>query len=303
MPVVLVACAALGRIDESVVFTRASPLASNAEIARRVLPPVTHARMLRMGKPMADQAIDLAHERFDVFVPSQMPARGYGLIVFVAPWSEPTRPRAWRGELERRGLIFVSAQRSGNGESTLDRRLPLAILAYANAAARFQLDPARVYIAGFSGGGRVAEIAALAYPDIFHGALLEAGADPVDGTKGMYQPPAALLPALQHTRFVLVTGENDRDIQRDDDLAERSLREACILDVADVVGVGLGHEPLDAISFRRALAALEQHAVDEAARAACNARVDAELAAKLASPGADLDAIDAKYGGRAPTAR
>lgn len=296
LALLLAACATVGRVEDSAVFTRATPLASNAEIARRALPPRAHARLANIR--MADQAIDLARERFDVFVPSVMPAKGYGLIVYVAPWNEPTRPRAWRGELERRGLVFVSAQRSGNGESTLDRRLPLALLGYANVAARFQLDPARVYIAGFSGGGRVAEIAALAYPDIFRGALLQAGADPIDGTKGMYQPPIELLPALQHTRFVLITGEKDQDIQRDDDLAERSLKEACILDVADAIAVGLGHESLDAISFHRALELLEQSHVDEAARARCNARVDRELADKRAA-GADPNWIDAHYGGRA----
>lgn len=50
---------------------------------------------------------------------------------------------------------------------------------------------------GFSGGSRVAEIAALAYPDVFRGAILNAGADPIDGQDGIDKPPADLLRAFQ----------------------------------------------------------------------------------------------------------
>jgi predicted esterase len=302
----LLAACATGRLDSDVTFATYSPLSRNEEIARRVLPPVSHRRLA--GAHLAEQAIDLAHERFDVYVPpGAPPAAGYGLVVFVAPWQEPTRPRVWRSALDRHGLIFVSAQRSGNGTSTLDRRLPLALLAYENAHARFHLDPARVYIAGFSGGARVAEIAALAYPDIFRGALLEAGADPIDGREGMYKPPAELMPALQHTRFVFATGELDVDIQRQDDVAQASFRDACIFDLETQIAARLGHESLDGVAFGRAIDALETHAVDEAALARCNERVARELAAKVAavaekrargeSVRADVEAIDAAYGG------
>ena len=57
----------------------------------------------------------------------------------------------------------------------LERRLPLALLGYWNARSRYPIDPDRVYVGGLSGGSRVAQIAALAYPDVFRGVEREDG--------------------------------------------------------------------------------------------------------------------------------
>ena len=285
--VMLAACAA-GRQESNVVFTHYSPLSRNAEIARRALPPVTYRRI--QAAPLAEQAIDLAKERFDLYVPSGAPpAAGYGLVVFVAPWPDPTRPRVWRGSLDRRGLIFVAAQRSGNGTSTLDRRMPLALLAYENVRARFHLDDRRVYVMGFSGGSRVAEMTAMAYPDIFRGAVLNAGADPIDGQTGMYKPPAELFHAFQHSRLVYITGDEDADNLHADDVSQASMRQACVLDVRTELTFKLGHQSLDQVSFDRALDALEApRAVDAAELARCNVRLDRTVADALAEITATL---------------
>ena len=165
-------------------------------------------------------------------------------------------------------MIFVSAQASGNTTSTLDRRLPLALLAYENVRARFPLDARRVYVAGFSGGARVAEMAELAYPDVFHGALLTRGADPIDGRDGM-------LPASRRADAAAPAREDrarDRRRRCRDPaprrLAERSLRDACVVDIDTQIAARTGHAALDQVAFGRALDALEApHAVDEAALA------------------------------------
>ena len=306
LAVAVAACVAGGRLESGVVFARYTPLASNAEIARRTLPPLTYRRVQQTlaatGQKLADQAIDLAKERFDIYVPAAAaPAAGYGLVVFVAPWDDATQPRMWRTPLDRHGLVFVAARDSGNERSVLDRRLPLALLAYANARARFPIDPSRVYVWGFSGGSRVAELAALAYPDVFRGALLEAGADPIDTGEGIYKPSAALFHQFQRTRIVVVTGDDDVDIQRQDDRTLRSLRDACVLDVTTSDFHG-GHEALDAGALGRALDLLEApHPPDPATLARCNERVDRDLAERVAAAKtrADLLAIERAYGGLA----
>jgi predicted esterase len=242
---------------------------------------------------LADSAIDLAREKFDVLVPTGPPP--YGLVVFIAPWPDATQPRTWRAPLDRHGLVFVSARDSGNDRPVLDRRLPLALLAYENARARYPIDPARVYVWGFSGGSRVAEMAALAYPDVFRGVILNAGADPIDGREGMYKPSAELFRAFQRMRVVMITGDQDLDVQQQDAVAERSLRDACI-NVASEPFHG-GHEALDAVALDRVLDAVEARpAIDEAALARCNARVEQAIAAKLA---AVTDRAQAEFGGLA----
>jgi predicted esterase len=315
---VLAACATSSAWTESdVVFTRYSPLSRNAEIARRALPPLTYQRfqqaLATQGLRLSEQAIDLAKERFELYVPSgPPPARGYAVLVFVSPSRRAAQPRFWRTLFDRRGMIFVSAHGSGNDENILDRRVPLALLAYDNVRARYPIDAERVYVGGLSGGGRTAEIIALAYPDVFRGALLNAGADPIDGQDGIYKPPAELFRQFQRTRLVYATGERDDDVLAQDEVSRRSMHEACVFDVKTETMFGMGHESLDTVGMDRALDDLEApRAVDEAALARCNAGVEREIAAALADAAAaiargDRDgarakvkAIDARFAGLA----
>ncbi len=316
--VVLAACAtSYGHSESDVVFTRYSPLSRNAEIARRALPPLTYQRfqqtLAAQGLRLSEQAIDLAKERFDLYVPpGPPPPRGYGVLVFISPGSQALHPRFWRAPLDRHGLIFVSAENSGNEANTIDRRVPLALLAYENVRARYPLDEQRVYVGGLSGGGRVAEIVALAYPDVFRGALLNAGADPIDGQEGMYKPPAELFRQFQHMRLVYITGEEDEGVLAQDEVSRRSMHEACVFDVKTETVFGMGHDALDAVAMDRALDDLEApRAVDEAELARCNARVEREIAAALADAAAaitrgdrdaaraKIKAIDARFAGLA----
>jgi hypothetical protein len=67
---------------------------------------------IRVGRSLAhpavalrDQPIDLAQERFAVYVPAHSPAEGYGLLVFVPPWENAMLPRGWAAILDRHGVI------------------------------------------------------------------------------------------------------------------------------------------------------------------------------------------------------
>jgi dienelactone hydrolase len=312
------ACAtASGRIQNDVVFTRYSPLSRPHEVARRILPPLACHRLERdlaaQHQVLADQGIDLASEKFDVFVPSSPPPpAGYGLVVYIAPSSGPLQLRDWDEPLARRRLILVSPQRAGNDANVLDRRVPLALLAYDNARARFPIDGHRVYVMGFSGGARTAELVALAYPDVFRGAVLNAGSDPIDGKDGHYKPPAELFRMFQRSRLVFVTGDHDEDRLRQDDRSRDSLRASCVLDIESQVALRRGHEAIDGFALDHALAALEAAPpVDTDELARCDARTQAALAAVLDkaaaaiargerdAASAQLDAIDAQFGGLA----
>ena len=231
-------------------------------------------------------------------------------MVFIEPGSEATPPQMWQWQpaLNRHGLIFVSAVNSGNDAKILDRRLPLALLAYENVRAHYPLDPKRVYVGGFSGGSRAAERTALAYPDVFHGALLNAGSDPIGGQAGINLPPVELFRRFQETKLVYVTGEGDEQRRHDDQVSRASMRDWCVFNVEIRDARKLGHEPLDPPSLNRALDALEQpSAVDPGGLAQCNARLQRELASKLAEAEtaiargkgddarAQLEGIDAHY--------
>lgn len=302
---------------EDVVFTAYTPVAGNAERMRRLLSPLTARRIQRQlqkaHERLGEQAIDLARERFTLYVPNRAPpADGYALLVFVSPWDDAREFRQWVSVLDRTGTIFVSAQRSGNDMDVLNRREPLTLLAAYNVAQQYHVDPKRMYVGGFSGGSKVALRLALAYPDVFRGVLLEAGSEPI-GTPAIPLPPADLLHRFQESvRVVYLTGGRDDYRQRDDAGNRDSLRRWCVTSLSSVQAPWLGHELADAGSFSRALNKLSRPAhpdADELTK--CRAANEQSLQSQLQQARALMDAgnpgearklleqVDTTYGGLA----
>jgi dienelactone hydrolase len=297
-----------------VVFSEYSPLAGNAELIRRLLSPLaawqTREAIARNGAQMREQPINLAQEHFVLYVPAHAGPRGHGLLVFVAPWREAALPRGWDSVLERYDLVFVSAANSGNDANLLGRRDPLALLGATNVMQRLNIDPERVYVSGFSGGSRIALRLALGYPDVFRGALLMAGSDPV-GTNTEVLPPADLLRTFQErTHVVYLTGEQDKLHIDMDRVSLASLRSWCVNALDDDITPGAGHEVADPRALARGLETLRTTPPVNAARlAACRAGIEAELARSLErleaviNSGARADAhkqlleLDAHFGG------
>lgn len=302
--------------EREISFDRYDPLSSNQVLAQRLMPPLVVDQafrdLARHGQAFREQPVELAAESFRIFVPAQKPAAGYGLLVFVPPWQGAHIPPAWRGVLDRKGIILVTAARSGNAEPVLGRRDPLAILAAINVKARYPVDPARVYVGGFSGGSKVAFKLAVGYPDLFAGALLLAGADPV-GEDGFTFPSAQLFDRFRaNSRIVFVTGARDEINLRLADSAAASIRRACTRTAAKLSVPGLGHELVDSGWLLRALNALDgaPPRLDPASQK-CRSALDTRIAAELDAVAAliargdraqarkDLLRIDARFGGLA----
>jgi pimeloyl-ACP methyl ester carboxylesterase len=276
-------------LRNEVVFTEYSPLSSTAELVHRLSSPLTALRLgqeaQHAGQTLHGQPIDLARERYSVSVPSSphSPAGTYSLLVFVPPWPRAEVPGHWLPVLDRYHTILVTAANSGNDAPTIDRREPLALLAVDNIMRQYPVDPQQVYIGGFSGGARVALRLALGYPDVFHGALLNAGSDPV-GTAEVPLPPADLFRRFQEsTRLVYVTGERDEAHLIDDIQSRRSLEKWCVFDVVTEAEPRKEHEVADASAFSRSLDALLSPRQSNPGKLAdCRARVDQELSTQLA---------------------
>jgi pimeloyl-ACP methyl ester carboxylesterase len=221
-------------------------------------------------------------------------------------------PRAWIPILNRNSTILVTAANSGNDAPTLDRREPLALLAAHNILTQYPVDPQQVYIGGFSGGARVALRLALGYPDLFHGALLNAGSDPV-GTADVPLPPADLVRRFQEsTRLVFLTGERDQENLVGDMHSRRSLDKWCIFDVVTQTDPRTAHELAAAPAFGRSLETLlGPRETNPGKLAECRSRIERELSTQLAqvetafvrgetnSARQLLSRIDAHYGGLA----
>jgi hypothetical protein len=272
--------------QQDVIFAETSPLSGNAELMRRLLSPLATAQirqtLARSGKVLNEQSIDPSQEKFVAYVPPQTPPHGYALLVFVPPWQSAKLPAGWADVLDHYGMIFVSASGSGNDANALGRREPLALIAEQNIVRHYAVDPQRIYVGGFSGGSRIAMRLALGYPDVFRGALLNAGSDPL-GSDSPPLPPADLFHRFQEsTRLVYVTGDQDTFILNLDRESLRSMQDWCVFDTAALVSPGAGHEAADSSALSRALdALLHPEPPDPDKLAACRSGIETELTAKL----------------------
>jgi dienelactone hydrolase len=298
---------------KAVTFAERTPLASNGELIRRLFSPFAAADLATRNDAatLDAQPIDPRHEKFGLYVPAQKPAKGYGLLVWVSPLDEAGMPPDWHATLEERGVIFVTAARSGNQTSPIGRRIPLALTAAANVARSHAIDPDRVWIAGFSGGARIAERMALAYPDVFTGAILDGSSDDI-GSEDLALPPRDRFERmLDGLSIVLSAGADDTFNAASAKRVASSLRRHCLERVTVEVRRRDAHVVMGSRSLAKAIEFLDR---DRGAPSAGNlqcrrelySRMDTELAraeamAQRGDRGAKsaVRSIDRRYGGLA----
>lgn len=167
--------------------------------------------------------IDLSNETFEVYVPEtyEPGAAGWGLMVWVSPTNYGGLQRPDNLEtLAQKRMIWVGANWAGNYRKVWDR-IRLALHAAHAMAGLYDLDPGRVYAAGYSGGGRMASWLSMLYPEVFHGGFFVKGVDFYKVTAmpdkpgahwpaAFREPPRATWPQVkERNRYVFFTGEND----------------------------------------------------------------------------------------------
>ena len=125
-----------------------------------------------------------------------------GLLVFVSPTPSGAPPRGWHELMDEHNLIWISANNSGN-KVVVPERVMKALLALSAVQQQFVLDPERVYISGFSGGGKVASMITTDYAGLFKGGIFIGGVEPWPK-----QQPAQYELIKSH-HFVFLTGDSD----------------------------------------------------------------------------------------------
>lgn len=279
-------CLAAPSAPRIVPLESLSPLASTPEIVRRTFSPTSQDRLRQVeaktGNRPPEYSIDPAEEELELFVPPLPEGRSrYGLLVFIMPG--PIRmPEDWRGPLERAGYILVSAQRSGNSQSVQGRRIPLALHAYEHVRSRYPLDPARVFIGGFSGGSRMAQWTAMAYPDIFRGAMLVGGSLKIGEYEVVFPPRDLALQFLSSRKLVFATGSEDALVGGIDRRNRKVLESLCFQGYARIAQMRLGHWLPSGGGLARVLAELEKPVVAGEGFDECVRGLDADIDRRLA---------------------
>lgn len=143
-----------------------------------------------------------AEIRWQVYVPDTYdPAKPAGLMIYISPTRSGRIPRSWQRLMSEHNLIWLGADRNGNSVPVL-RRMVTALLSEELGKREFSIDPDRVYLSGFSGGGRVISYVGAVFPERFQGGIYIAGVE--HGNPGL-QPK----PAYYDNRHVVIIGQED----------------------------------------------------------------------------------------------
>lgn len=214
----------------------------------------THSQLLGLSgvRSMLDPLDEDETVSWYVYVPDTYdPSRPAGLMVYISPTSSGQMRTDWEPVVDTENLIWISANQSGNRAPT-KRRILLATLAPYLAAETYKIDPDRVYVSGFSGGGRAAGILSVNLADLFKGAIFICGAELWSDVQDEHLAAAAPNP------YVFLTGS--RDFNRA--LTKTVLgdyQRAGLVNSTLIVVPGMDHTTPNAEYFREAVLYLDRN--------------------------------------------
>ncbi|MFC1452588.1 hypothetical protein ACFLSJ_04500 [Verrucomicrobiota bacterium] len=191
----------------------------------------------------------LADEFFEIHVPRGYDPRvAHGLFVWISPGDSGSVPAGWKAVLDKHRLIYIGADKSGNNRSVY-HRLGLPLDAVVNMKQLYNIDESRIYIGGFSGGGRCASMAVMLYPETFRGAFYVCGCN---------RPPDRMGKIVkEENRYVLLTGTGDMNLEDTRGVLQR-YRDSGIDLVTYMEVPEMGHSIPSAEWFEKAVAELDK---------------------------------------------
>ncbi len=108
--------------------------------------------------------------------------------------------------MDKHNLIWIGANKSGNKTSTA-LRVAYAILAPAVIGKNYDTNADRIYVSGFSGGGRVSSMVATEYAKLFKGAIFNSGVNFWGKNKPKYYDE------IKKNHYVFITGSKDFNLR------------------------------------------------------------------------------------------
>ena len=140
---------------------------------------------------------------WQVYVPETYSADApAGIIVYISPSNSGEMPKDWMATLKEQNLIWISANQSGN-KINPRKRISYTIFSVGMLSNTYEINQDRIYLAGFSGGGRIASIVATEYPHIFKGAIY------MSGVNFWNKKASRNIEQIRRNAYVFITGRKD----------------------------------------------------------------------------------------------
>jgi predicted esterase len=172
-----------------------------------------------------------------------------GIVVYVSPLRSGALPPEWTRVMDESNLIWISANKAGNRVIVSERTLK-AVLALNAIQQEYVLDDSRIYVAGLSGGGKMASMIAIHYADTFDGGLF------ICGVKSWTVDEPEHFEAIKSNRYVFLTGEHDQALATTKSVYHR-YKDAGVPQIQLVVVKGMGHANPEQREFRQAIEFLD----------------------------------------------
>ncbi len=182
---------------------------------------------------------------WDVYLPDNDSAEPPGVFVYVSPRNLGRIDNRWRAAMDQQNLIYIGANNSGN-RMPVNRRMIFALMSLKALDREYLIASNRIYISGFSGGGRVASKLASQYPEVFSGAVYICGVD------FWNEELDIRVERLVKNRFVFLTGSKDFNRVETQGVYHRYLDAGAQFSKLMVVP-GMSHELPDAAALEEAL--------------------------------------------------
>jgi pimeloyl-ACP methyl ester carboxylesterase len=146
---------------------------------------------------------DSAKQSYELFVPERNdPKKPVPAILFVSAGDEPGGWKAFEKTCKDSGFAFIGVRGAGNNVPA-PKRIRIVLDCFDDVRKQLPLDPDRTYIAGFSGGARMACAIAFALPEYFGGMI------PVCAAGELRDEPWLRHRLIDRVSAALVTGETD----------------------------------------------------------------------------------------------
>ena len=176
---------------------------------------------------------------FEIYTPAAYdPAKPAGVFVFVSPTVMGEIPDTWRDVFDNNNMIWISVKASGNKRPAL-RRVVESLASVVYAQNNYAVDPARFYIGGFSGGGRITSYVSMFYPDVFTGSVY------ISGVNSFKDEPNAMLDEMKKNRFVFMAGSEDFN-RRETEKIFKEYKKAGFENISLMIIQSMGHSIPDA---------------------------------------------------------